>query len=990
MKQRKALTKVTATALSVAMIAGWMSACSGGSSSSSEAAGESGYIEAPYTADASQTPTEYLAPVFYENEGGPTISVVYGGVIVEDGKYFRDSDNDQELDAFEDWRLTTEERVADLLGKMTQEQRIGLLQNALMCSPAVASADEVYDENGSVILSQLVALSDGGDNSSSAYAASGILDAYTRSGVIRKDTDTETGALFNNALNMMAEYVGVTKGEVTIPYMLISNPMISGYPTALGFGAAATGDGNADFIVDFAELDAEIWDAKGIHQMYGPQIDLVTDPRWSRIGGTYTEDPDMMAQIATALVTGYQHGADGAQAGDVALIIKHFPGDGASENGFESHYGMGQWRIYSTEGSLENYQLVGFQAAIDAGVAGIMPGYSRPTLDARSVSQSYRGVTVDGEEIANAYNTTILQTLLRDTMGFEGFINSDSGIIGEGEAYATNFGAEDMTAAERYATVINAGTDVVGDAFTAVLDYGATAEAVTSGLVTEEAFDRATTNRMTSWIDLGMFDNPYRDPAESKAVGEQYAEARDEMKADVNHKSVVLMKNHDDVLPLTDTSKAVYLASFTDSGENDSNIESWTAAIKAAGYTIVDDEAQADIAILDVVPGGVANATEYMNNINLVEDFEEEHVDPNTGEKDGEIVEVTTLQDVDDIADIANTLHANGGIVIASINISSPWILTNLEPYCDALVGSFSTSAQARMDVLTGAYAPTGKLPVTMVSCDEVIAVNEQTLSDGNTYDICVSPNDVPGYDKDQYIDDSVLAQSPSGSYAYQDADGSLYVSGFGLSMDVSGVSAANSAPAAGASGEAASSSASATASGAETSNTMLDINYEALPDEFVGTWTLTAAYTENDGILEVPADACTVEIELSIDGNKLVDEPNYIHADATNLSGTMSFNYSGIDVDDYRCSSNWADWTTVNVIGEGNAEFCGANEIKIRDDDNGVFFDVLTGVSIDGIELFDVIAVNDEGQLIIGYSDGHIVNDPSATWAYAYIFTKA
>lgn len=748
---------------------------------------EDGYIPAPYTADASQTPTEYVAPVFYQNEDGPTISVTYNGVIVEDGKYFRDSDNDQELDPYEDWRLSTDERVEDLLGKMTQDQRIGLLRNALVVSPTATTADEVYDENGNVILSQLLQTGDGEETGTSpeeaaaalsnGYTASAVLDTYTRSGVIRKDTDTETGALFNNALNMMAEYVGATKGEVTIPYMLISNPMTSGYPSALGFGAAVTGDGNADAVKAYAEMDAEIWDAKGIHQMYGPQIDLVTDPRWSRNSTTYTEDPEVMAQIATALIEGYQHGTDGAQVGDVALIMKHFPGDGAAENGFESHYGMGQWRIYSTEGSLEKYQLVGFQAAIDAGVAGIMPGYSRPATDARSVPQTVNGVTLEPEEIGNAYNTTILQILLKDTMGFDGFINSDSNIVS-----TQLWGAEDMTEAERYATIINAGTDVVGDGMGAVIDYTAVTEAVTSGLITDEAFDRATTNRMKSWIDLGMFDNPYRDPAESKAVGEKYAQTNEDTKTEFNQKSVVLMKNSNDVLPLSDTSKTVYLASFTDKGESEDNLASWTEAIEAAGYTLVDDAAEADIAILDVVPGGISNASEYLHNVDLVEEFEQPHVNPDTGEYDGETVDVTTLQDVDKIPEIAQTVHDNGGIVIASINISSPWILTNLEPYCDALIGSFSTSAQARMDVLTGAYNPTGKLPVTMVSCNEVIAVTEQTLEDGNTYQVCASPNDVPGYDKDQYIDADVLAQSPSGSYAYKDADGNVYQSGFGLS----------------------------------------------------------------------------------------------------------------------------------------------------------------------------------------------------------------
>ena len=69
-----------------------------------------------------------------------------------------------------------------------------------------------------------------------------------------------------------------------------------------------------------------------------------------------------------------------------------------------------------------------------------------------------------------------------------------------------------------------------------------------------------------------------------------------------------------------------------------------------------------------------------------------------------------------------------------------------------------------------------------MVSCNEVIAVNDQEIN-GVVYEICVSPNDVPGYDKDQYIDPEILANVPGGSYAYYDADGNYYRSGFGLSF---------------------------------------------------------------------------------------------------------------------------------------------------------------------------------------------------------------
>ena len=731
-----------------------------------------GYIAAPYTADADATPTEYLDPVFYYNEDGPTISVIYTGVIVEDGKYFRDSDNDGELDVFEDWREDTDTRVADLLEKLTTDQRIGLLENSMRTSPGATSAEEVYDEDGNVIFDQLVGITE----DSESFLASYVLDTYNRSGIIRKDTDTETGALFNNALNQLAEYVGVVNSEVTVPYMLISNPMTTGFPSNLGFGAAATGDGNADAIKAYAELDAQIWDAKGIHMMYGPQIDLITDPRWSRNSTTYTEDPDMMAEIATALVTGYQGGTDGAQAGEVSLIVKHFPGDGAAYNGFESHSWIGSDRIYSTEGSLETYQLVGFQAAIDAGVDGIMPGYSRATTDARNVTQTVDGVEITAEDIANIYSETLLQTLLKDIMGFDGFINSDSGIISI--LYA---GAEDMTVAERYAAAINAGADVIVDTF----DYSGPTEAVESGLITDEAFDRATTNRMEAWIELGMFENPYRDPAESKAIGEELADEIEETKTEFNNKSVVLMKNSDDVLPLTDTSVNIYVRLFN--GTDTDTEDTVADELEAMGYNIVDDYEDADVAILMVVPEAFSTSdSTYMHVLDLVEavEVDEYTTDDETHEssKTGYTVEITTVAAIDELWEIADAVHANGGTVIGTIDISSPWILTNLEPYCDALLGLFSTSDQAVANVISGEYSPTGKLPITMVSCAEVIAVNEETLEDGNTYEICVSPNDVPGYDKDQYIDEEVLAQSPSGSYCYMDSDGNYYWSGFGLS----------------------------------------------------------------------------------------------------------------------------------------------------------------------------------------------------------------
>ena len=84
---------------------------------------EDGYIAAPYTAaDAKELTAQFFDPVYYENEDGPTIGVTLLGVVVKDGKYFRDLNNNQELDDFEDWRLPAEERAASYAKSLTDEQ----------------------------------------------------------------------------------------------------------------------------------------------------------------------------------------------------------------------------------------------------------------------------------------------------------------------------------------------------------------------------------------------------------------------------------------------------------------------------------------------------------------------------------------------------------------------------------------------------------------------------------------------------------------------------------------------------------------------------------------------------------------------------------------------------------------------------------------------------------------------------------------------------
>ena len=762
------------------------------------------YIPAPYTVDAEIAgPKEYLEPKFYANgEGEPTIGVTYVGVIVEDGKYFKDSDNDKELDIFEDWRLDDETRAKDLLTKLTVAQKIGMQQVQMVLTPTATTYADALDANGKVDLSKLMVISDKvtgveeTDPSRVNNSTAEIISFGNRMGVIRTITDIKTGALYNNATNMTAEYAAVAKNEANIPFTIIANPQyVMGEPITVGIAAAVMGDvaagGDYNAIERYADLDRQIWRAKGIDRMYGQQIDLITDPRWTRNLTTFTEDPTVLSNIATALVKGYQGSTEGLQDDGIAMIMKHFPGDSASYNGLESHAAAGQLRMYMVEGSLEKYFLPAFQAAVDAKVAGIMPCYSRPALI--NAKQTYRGVDINPASLGSAYNETILQTLLRDTMGFEGFINTDSNVL-----IYIPWGAEDMTLVERAATMINAGSDVHGEWWGEPIQYSIFQQAYDEGKLTQEALDRSTLNNLKPMFATGEYENPYRDPDQSQKAMDDLSSKTAAMGNELSSKSLVLLKNHENTLPLKETGKKVFVATFSKAGADDAKKASWEATFTKAGYTIVTSAEEAEILMLDVSPA-LNETTKGFNTLEIGEDIEVIEVDSNTGAKTGDTIEFTTVVDADKIKEYADIVHNNGGIVLGTVAVGSPWILTNLEPYCDALIANFaprSTAAQdsmamgnpiaptdLQMDLFTGKLNPTGKLPITMVSCSEVIDT-VPTVIDGVEYDICVSPNDVPGYDKDQYISADVLAKSPSGSYAYKDADGNIYKAWFGLSFE--------------------------------------------------------------------------------------------------------------------------------------------------------------------------------------------------------------
>ncbi len=770
---------------------------------------QNGYIPAPYVLEEGECITDfYLEPVIIHNENGPDIGVTTCGIIAQDGMYFKDMDNSGTLDPFEDWRLDNETRAKDMVSHLRLDQQAGLVLNVLQNTPVVMTRAEATDENGNIIPSKVFQHHDpdaaDGENSilpgvSMSCDDADVTDHKITAGVYRGDMRAEAGmvALYHNMGTQMLEYEAC-QGGVAIPYSYHTNPINIGYPDFLGMGAAVMGDGNCDLVYEMADTDRKMMKAEGLDIMYGPQIDVSTDPRWPRNSGTYGERTDVTAAITKELIRGYQNGADGLNEGSVVLTVKHFPGDAPSENGFEPHMRIGQWRLYPTEGSMEKYHLPPFQAAFDMKASAIMPDYSRITTDGRSKPQYYHGKLTSSEPVPSAYSRELITDLARGEMGFDGYVNSDSGII-----TAQTYGVDDLSIEERYAKAIGAGTDVIGNNN----DSETIVKAVEDGYLPKEDLDRANYRRLLSMFRVKRVDNPYLDPDKADQAREENFENAKKAAYKANQKEVVLAKNHDNVLPMKKGSK-VYIECFAGedpgaaiaqamgagvAGDNDS------AALKSQlsdlfvshGYELTDSPDDADYAYLHVWPksNGIIFNQVAMPVIDLVDGLEVEERERNKSQKKtGNMITVTTLKDVDRIPALSEQVHAHGGKVIATCVVCNPWILEKLEPYVDGMTFQYTVSPVAmgnalgaQLDVLSGEYNPTGKMSLTMVSCNDVIAITEKEI-DGVMHEVCASPNDVPGYDKDQYIDPAILAKVRGGSYAYYDEDGNYYRSGFGLS----------------------------------------------------------------------------------------------------------------------------------------------------------------------------------------------------------------
>lgn len=571
----------------------------------------------------------------------------------DDGFAYHDLNGNGQLDPYEDSRLSVEERVADLLPRMTLEEKAGLMFHTSVAffiddSAAFAGADPRDTPAGEMVATQLM----------SHFNFPQI-------------PEPRLAAEWQNRIQALAE-----ETRLGIPVTFSSDPLhgFSNNPAANmaagGFsrwpeppGLAATGD--AALVEEFGDIARREYTAVGIRVALHPMADLATEPRWGRINGTFGEDAELASRMVAAYIRGFQGRTLGPES--VACMTKHFPGGGPQKDGEDAHFSYGREQVYP--GDNFDYHLAPFEAALGAGTAQIMPYYGMP-------------VGTELEEVGFGFNRDVITGLLRERYGFDGVVCTDWGLLtdhhmGGRLMVARAWGVEHLGVEERAAKALDAGADQFGGESCPEVVVGL----VRSGRLTEARIDESVRRLLRDKFRLGLFDDPYVDPdAAERIAGNR--EFRDAGEA-VQRRSIVLLKNAETpdgtALPLRGRPR-LYVE----------NVDPETAR----GYgEVMERPADADVALLRLSAPYEHRDTEPLETF-----F-------HAGDLDFPEEERTR------ILRLAETVPT-----VVDIYLDRPAVIPEIAAASAALLANFGASDAAVLDVVFGRVAPSGRLPFELPS----------------------------------------------------------------------------------------------------------------------------------------------------------------------------------------------------------------------------------------------------------------------------------
>ncbi|WP_428666064.1 glycoside hydrolase family 3 N-terminal domain-containing protein [Runella sp.] len=607
---------------------------------------------------------------------------------------FKDLNKNGKLDPYEDWRLPNDARIKDLLSQMTLEEKIGFM----IISTTRLKGDQAFQANAP----RAEMTSDFNEEDlvqpinmftrkplpvpmmSSAGTTKGVMNFHLRHFILRANTSAKIMADWANNLQALCE-----TSRLGIPAIVASNPrnhvtvdaavglsvgttVFSKWPGELGLAAMR----DLKLTREFAEIAAKEWSAVGLRKGYMYMADLATEPRWQRIEGTFGEDADLAASMIREIVLGFQ----GAKLGthSVAMTTKHFPGGGPQVDGQDSHFDWGKFAHYP--GGQFEYHLKPFKAAIAAGTSSIMPYYSAPKDKSM-------------EAVGFSYNKAIINDLLRKQLGFKGIINSDTGPID-----MMPWGVENLSIIERYQKAIDAGVDI----FSGGADPALLLETAKKGLVTEARINESITRLLKEKFELGLFEDPYVDTdAAIKLVGN----SEFQKKADIAlRKSIVLLRNEDKLLPIQAKRTKVYFETYYNNGRNPNPITVNKPTMPNANIEFVSTKEEADVVLLWLIPTGGSLFSSQ-----------------------GKPIELSLSKNKIDVAHVNEIVNAKPTVV--AINFSSPWVIDEIDKgKTKTVLATFGTTQEALLDIISGAFKPTGKMPFTIPVSSQAVLDNKSDV----------------------------------------------------------------------------------------------------------------------------------------------------------------------------------------------------------------------------------------------------------------------
>ncbi len=656
--------------------------------------------------------------------------------------------------AYLDAKLATQDRVSNLLGRMTLPEKIGQMVQ-IEVTQVTDTSDKCTSQGGFNLPNPVCEQKIFTDNKVGSILAGGTDIPIDTTG---KGGTGNTGRDWANEYNTMQAYA-IAHSRLHIP-VIFGVDAVHGFghpyqaplfPQSIGMGA--TWDPSA--AKAGGEVTANALRATGWNWDFAPVQDLSRDNRWGRTYETWAEEPALSAAMGAANVSGLQS-AGGSNSLKVTATVKHFAGYSESINGHDRAEAQLPLRY------LQDTFLPSYAGAIDAGAGTVM-------VDSGSIN----GVPAT----ASHY---LLTTLLRDRLGFKGVVISDFGDV---PALASTYHmAPDLAGAA--ALAVNAGVDMAMLPFNADQWQAAMQQDVKDGSITVARINQAVRRILTLKFQLGLFDHPTVDAGAANAA----VTAGRDMTLQAARESITLLRNQNNVLPLSPSAHVVVTGPSADSMTN--QLGGWSVSwqgVAGAGHVCCmgpPDQIPPGTTVLQGMKSEDTNVVSAPDQATAVQDAASaDAVVVAVGEKayaeglgDSPSPQLTPEQ-----KDLVSALEATGKPVIVVVIAGRPLGLGPAEK-ADGLLMAYqgSTEAgQAVADAIFGKINPSGKLPVSWPS---------DAAAPGGDFD-GGAPS--PLGDQPKFFD-----LLPSTSFGQGNGYNPLYPFGFGLSyttFQTSGLSATSS-----------------------------------------------------------------------------------------------------------------------------------------------------------------------------------------------------